>query len=396
MPLIKPFSALIPAPHLQSAVVVLPLENYSTGEAKLIAAENNHSFIHLINPVLDYPYLRGNHKALIFKRITEKLADFLNSNVLVPVPVPSFYIYQVKCNGKLQHGLWTLSHASSYLDGNIKKHEHTVEKIEKELHEYLYHTGVDANPVLITYHPSDVINKMIEKYMVQEPILDFKFSDLTLHRVWAVSDPADISAITAEFAAMDRVYIADGHHRAAAMSKMECFSTVYMNTEEIRILPYNRLVRGLNGLTADEYLFVLEADFKIEKCDSPVEPAALHQIGMYLDSQWYIISPKPEIYKEEDPVGSLDVSILQSFILEPLLAIKDPRKDARINFEAGSVPAAELQEKVDNGLYSIAFTLFAVSVNQLIKVADNNEIMPPKSTWIEPKFLIGILTNKLN
>lgn len=395
MPLIKPFKALIPAAHLQREVVTWPLENYSTGEAKLIASENSFSFLHLINPALDHPYLRGSRQDLIYKRIQENLEDFIHLDVLVQFSRPAYYIYQISCNGLVQHGIWTLSEVSSYLDGSIKKHELTVERREKQLSDYMEQTGLDANPVLITYRPDEVIDELIKEYILSTPVLDFVLKDKSLHRVWVVEQEEDIDLITSAFRNMDAVYIADGHHRAAAMSKMDCFSTVYMSTEEVRILQYNRLVKDLNGLGKAEFLELLDRDFELEKSPGRVAPDALHVIGMYLENQWYELRPRAGIFDAHDAVESLDVNILQEHILGPLLKIKDPRTDTRISFEGGALAVEKLQEMVDNGLYKIAFTLHAVTVDQLIKVADENKVMPPKSTWIEPKFLVGLLTNRI-
>ncbi|QNK64517.1 DUF1015 domain-containing protein [Pedobacter sp. PAMC26386] len=393
MPLVKPFSALIPAAHLQSSVVTRPLEFYSTGEAKLIASENTYSFLHLINPALDHAYLRDMHQDLIYRKIAENFSTFVNGKVLVPVNRPCYYIYQVTCNGFTQTGLWTLSNVESYLNGSIKKHELTVERREKQLADYLQHTGLDANPVLITYHPVEAIELLTKKYLKELPVIDFVFTDLTGHKVWLIDDETDINTVTNEIGKIDSVYIADGHHRAAAMSKMDFFSTVFMNTDEIKVLQFNRLVRDLHGLDKQGFLARLEKAFILEESDQPVDPDQLHKIGMYLDSQWYILFPKPDAYDANDPVELLDVSILQNQLLEPVLGIEDPRTNARITFEGGITPLAELVKMVDNELYAVAFTLFAVSVEQIINVADANKTMPPKSTWIEPKFLVGILTN---
>ena len=393
MPSVKPFSALIPAAHLQSSVVTRPLEYYSTGEAKLIASENNYSFLHLISPALDHAYLRDMHQDFVFRKIVENFDSFLEDKVLVQVDHPCYYVYQVSVNGLTQTGLWTLSNVESYLDGSIKKHELTVERRERQLSEYLQNTGLDANPVLITYHPVEAIEVIIQKYLLQTPVIDFVFTDLTGHKVWVINAQEDIELITAEIGKLGSVYIADGHHRAAAMSKMDFFSTVFMNTDEIRVLQFNRLVRDLHGLTAKGFLAALSTSFVIEKSAVPVDPDRLHQIGMYLDGQWYVLIPKPHTYDENDPVELLDVSILQNLILGPVLGVEDPRTNARITFEGGTTPLEEIQKMVDHSLYAVAFTLYAVSVEQIINVADANKVMPPKSTWIEPKFLVGILTN---
>ena len=400
MPTIKPFCALMPADHLRTKVVTQPIENYSTGEAKSIADENDCSFLHLINPEPDHRYLRGSRQELIFKKIAENVEGFIDDQILVKEERPSIYIYRVAHDGLAQTGIWTLTHLNDYLEGRIKKHESTVERREILLADYLQQTGLDANPVLITYPPNQIIDALIENYTKLDPRLDFTYTDGSKHQVWSVSNENDLNKIIHEFGNMPAVYIADGHHRAAAMAKMQpqihYFTTVYMNTREVKVLEFNRLVKDLGGLDPMTFIFALSNSFLMEKSAVPVKPSQLHQIGMYFNEQWYLLKPKKETYNEEDPVSVLDVSILQNLILDPLLKIKDPRTDPRISFEGGRTPVGSLQKKVDDGLFSIAFTLFPPAVAQVIAVADANGVMPPKSTWVEPKFLVGLLTNYFN
>lgn len=414
MPLVKPFCALKPAKHLQARVVTRPLENYSTGEIKQIAAENPDSFLHLINPELDNPYLRGTKQELIYKKISENLESFIEHSILVKQDEPAIYVYRVIHDGLTQTGIWTLTHIEDYLNGGIKKHESTVAQRERSLAEYLQQTGIDANPVLITYHADAVIEALINKYVGLSPELDFVLSDESRHQVWAITDKSDLTTVISAFAALPYVYIADGHHRIASMAKMgqhkqalnadkhtgreayNYFTTVYMNTAEVKVLEFNRLVRDLGDLTANEFVALLDKSFIVEKSSAVVKPDELHTIGMYLDRQWYRLIARNGIYDEGNPVAVLDVSLLQNFILDPLLKIQDPRADVRITFEGGRTSIADLQEKVDSGRYALAFTLFPVSVDQVIAVADAKGVMPPKSTWVEPKFLTGLLTNYFN
>ncbi|SMD01056.1 Uncharacterized conserved protein, DUF1015 family [Pedobacter nyackensis] len=404
----------MPAVSLLSTVVTRPLEHYSTGEARLIASENACSFLHLIDPELDNQYLRGTRQELVFKKISENLEGFIEHKYLVQQAVPAIYVYQVRHDNLVQTGIWTLTHINDYLEGKIKKHESTVERREKLLADYLQQTGLDANPVLITYNPDEVVERITKKYLDLTPNLDFVFADGTEHKVWAIADAKDLAEVVDAFAKMPAVYIADGHHRAASMAKMglqkkklnaakhngtegyNYFSTVYMNTREVKVLEFNRLVRDLGDLSPQAFMLALASSFSIEKSAVQVKPDALHKIGMYFDHQWYVLSPKPGIYNENDPVDVLDVSILQNFILGPLLKIKDPRTDARITFEGGRTPISELQTKVDNGLFAVAFVLYPTSVPQVIAVADAGGVMPPKSTWVEPKFLVGLLTSYFN
>lgn len=408
MPRIKPFCALKPAPALLNNVVTRPLENYSTGQARLIASENPVNFLHLINPELDNPYLRGSRQELVYKKIGENLDDFIEKKILVTEEQPAIYIYQVVHDGMVQTGIWTLTHINDYLHGNIKKHEHTVELRERLLAEYLQQTDLDANPVLITYQPNPVIQQVIEKYMSLKPEVDFSYVDATVHRVWIIKEANDLKKVVEAFEQMPAVYIADGHHRAASMAKMglhkrglykndelaefNYFSTVYMDTQEVKVLEYNRLVRDLAGLSEAEFITKLTESFRVERQQSQFKPTKLHDFGMYLKSGWYKLTAKPHTYTN-DPVSLLDVSILQNQILTPILNINDPRTDARITFEGGKTPITELEKQIDNGTNAVAFVLVPIVVDQILAVADANEVMPPKSTWIEPKFLVGLLSH---
>ncbi|MFD0941187.1 DUF1015 domain-containing protein [Pedobacter boryungensis] len=410
MPRIKPFCALKPAPTLLNTVVTRPLENYGIGQAKLIASENPTSFLHLINPELDNPYLRGSRQELIYKKVAENLEGFIEKEILIAEENPCIYIYQIVHDGLVQTGIWTLTHINDYLEGNIKKHELTVEAREKSLAEYLQQTGLDANPVLITYHPNQIIQQLLEKYKALKADIDFTFVDGTQHRIWKIDRQQDLDKIVNAFAEMPEVYIADGHHRAASMAKMglhkrtvfsednaqfNYFTTVYMDTEEVKVLAYHRLVRDLAGLTEEEFFQKISADFEVKKVDQFIKPTTLHHFAMYLKSGWYTLIAKQHTYTE-DPVNILDVSILQNFVLGPILNVKDPRKDARIKFEGEKTPINILERQIANGINVVAFILAPIAIEQLIKVADANKVMPPKSTWVEPKFLVGLLTHYFN
>jgi uncharacterized protein (DUF1015 family) len=409
MPRIKPFYALKPVISLQNRVVTRPLENYSLGQARLMVSENPYSFLHLINPELDNPYLRGSRQELIYKKIAENLDSFIDNKVLLTEEKPAIYIYQVENDGLVQSGIWTITHINDYLDGNIKKHELTVERRERLLSEYIEQTGLDANPVLITYAPDQKIDEIIANYQNLEPNVDLTYEDGTIHRLWIVNEHNDLETLIQSFKNIPVVYIADGHHRIAAMAKMSLhkrslsmvdenanfnyFSTAYFSTDQVKVLEYNRLVKDLGELTIDQFIAEVEKSFELIKVDFPVKCLNMHGFGMYLSSGWYQLIARTHIYDKNDPISVLDVSILQDYILKPILNINDPRTDARITFEGGKTPITALQSQVDHGNYAVAFTLFPTSVQQLINVADANGVMPPKSTWVEPKFLVGMLTN---
>lgn len=408
MPVIKPFYAFRPVLSLQGAVVTRPLENYSLGQARLMASENPYTFLHLINPELDHPYLRGSRQELIYKKIAENFESFTENDVLFREDRPAIYIYQVEHDGYRQTGIWTLTHIDAYLNNEIRKHELTVERRERLLSEYLQQTGIDANPVLMTYPPEREIERITRSYTAGIPEVNFGYQDGSIHRLWPVRDEKDLRVLIDAFSAMPCVYIADGHHRIASMAKMALrmrsvstdyeapfnyFSTAYFNTEQVKILAFNRLVKDLAGLSIRDFIAALKKLFDVEETGCPVQPSALHQFGMYLDKTWFLLTAKPSLYDENDPVSVLDVSILQEHVLAPLLSVHDPRTDARITFEGGKTPLSELQFQVDSGNYAVAFSLFPTTISQLMDVADQNRVMPPKSTWVEPKFLVGMLTH---
>lgn len=411
MPKIKPFCALKPSSCIQNKVVTRPIEEYSLAQARLIASENPFSFLHLINPQLDHPYLRGARPDLIYKKITDNLEDFLSNKVLITQEKPSIYVYQVVEGAIVQTGIWALTHIKDYVDGNIKKHEHTVDRREKLLAEYIQQTALDANPVLLTYHPVKLIDNLIAKYVAKLPDIDLIFTDTTQHRIWIIDNLKEIDNLVNAFDELPKVYIADGHHRIASMAKMafnkslytkdeesryNYFSSAYFSTAQIKISAYNRLVRDLNEYTELEFLSKIENNFVVEEIDYPLNPFKIHQFGMYLNTGWYKLTAKKHIYNENDPVSVLDVSILHNYILSPLLGINDPKTDARITFEGGKTDLKILQQQVNNRNYAVAFSMFPITVQQLMNIADANEVMPPKSTWIEPKFLVGLLTHCLD
>lgn len=408
MPLIKPFCALRANPLLLHDVVTQSIENYGNDVAKLKATKNNISFLHLTNPELKNPELKDSKPAHIYKVINDNLERFINDKVLIIDEKPSIYIYQVRNGSTIQTGIWTLTHIDEYLKGNIKKHEVTLSEREKLLADYLQETGIDANPVLITYSTNTIIKSIMSEYLVKSPMIDFRCENDVQHKVWAISEDKDLNKLIEAFADIKTVYIADGHHRIASMAKMslsrkknrnnknlpsDFFTSVYVEHEQLRILEYNRVVIDLGNLTEKLFLQSIEHDFDIQKTVNMVKPNKLHHLAMYLKSGWYTLIAKAHTYGE-NPLSSLDVSVLQDFILNSILKIKDPRTDSRITFEGGKKNIKQIEKRIDNGLDAVAFILNPISIEQLTAVADAGEVMPPKSTWVEPKFLVGLLTHQ--
>ncbi|RYF90281.1 MAG: DUF1015 domain-containing protein [Chitinophagaceae bacterium] len=313
------------------------------------------------------------------------------------------------CNCKVSCIPRTLTAVSDNLDGTILKHEQTVERRERMLAEYLQQTSLDANPVLIMHPVNNRLRDLIGRYITQSPSIDLQYIDMSLHRLWQISAQGDVDEITAEFKEMEHVYLADGHHRIASMTKMTLarmdrysvnsaeeingyFMSVYMDFDEVKIYQFNRLVRDTNGLSPEEFIEKLNHKFSVHVVDRISSPLSPRKIGMYLGGKSYMLTPKADLYTD-DAIGNLDVSVLHKHILQPLLGIDDPRTDARITYEGGLTPVEALSGMVDSGIYAVAFILSPTSIEQVIKVAEDGEVMPPKSTWVEPKFLVGLLTN---
>ncbi|WP_411274261.1 DUF1015 domain-containing protein [Daejeonella sp.] len=411
MPTIKPFYGIRPNPAY-AGKVVLDLENLSLQEAKIIRQENPYSFVNMLVPKVENLFLRGSKNELAFKQINENFEEFIEEGVLVQETKPSLYVYQVSREGNTQTGIWTVTSVDDYLNNRIKKHEFTRPEREAVLIDYLQQTGIDANPVLIAYHTVPQIDHLIDEVCLSQPELSFNKAG-AIHKLWKTDESSLLSAIVSEFAKLDSTYIADGHHRAAAASllalrqrelnpnhtraeEFNFFTSVFMASDQLKIYPFHRLVKDLNGRSKPEFLAELSRHFSIEPTDATVLPGELHEFGMYLDGLWYKLKACSKTYQDGNPLSELDVSILQEMVFNDILDIPDPRTDPRIGSSGGILPLEDLILQVDNGSYAVAFTLFPTSINQLFRVADEGRVMPPKSTWFEPKFQAGLLTHKIN
>ncbi len=411
MPKIKPFYGIRPNPDYAGRVV-LDIENLSLKEAKLIQQENPYSYVNMLVPKLDNLFLRGSKNELAFKKINENFEEFLETGVLIRDAKQSVYVYRVSRQESMQTGIWTVTSIDDYLNNKIKKHELTLPERETVLVDYLQQTGIDANPVLITYNAVPKINEVIHKACKVDPDLSFS-KDGTLHQLWKIDESLDVKIIVEEFAKLPSAYIADGHHRAAAASllalkqrklktkhtgreEFNFFTSVYMASDQLKIYPFHRLVNSLNGKTIPDFIEQLTSYFDIEKYAGVVIPEKLHEFGMYLGGLWYRLTARYETFAGGDPVTELDVSILQNCVFNAILDIHDPRTDPGISFAGGISPLEDLIKQVDDGKYVLLFTLFPTSIDQLIKVADKGGVMPPKSTWFEPKFQVGLLVHKIN
>ncbi len=411
MPKIKAFKGIHPD-QAYAADVVLEVENLDLPTAREIRSQKARSFVNMLVPKLENRFLMGSKTELAFKKINENFEEFIEKAWLIRDEKPSIYIYQVQHFGITQTGIWTLSAIDDYLNNTIKKHELTRADRERGLIDYLQQTGIDANPVLITYQADAIIDQIILETVKHDALLSFEKSG-SIHSVWKIDQEEQLKTITQAFGSLKHSYIADGHHRAAAASTygIECrklnlkhhgaeeynfFSSVYMSTNQLRIFEFHRLVKDLGKLSVNSFLAHLSDQFELEELKHVAEfkPISFHQFGMYLAGKWFKIAYKGDL--SGNPVKDLDVAILQDEVLTKLLGITDPRTDARLSFAGGLTPLHELVNKVDEGAFDVLFTLYPTSIDELIAVADAGEVMPPKSTWFEPKFLSGLLIHQLD
>lgn len=411
MPKIKAFKGIRPVADKTLQVIAKPFDQFYTEPAKQILQSNPYSFLHTIEPLIENPFLRGSREEIIFKKAKEFFEDFLEESILVSDKKEAIYIYRTFNKGHWQTGIWCITAIDDYLDNTLRKHEHTRADREKDLIEYLDNTGIDANPVLVTYSGTPIIQGIIDQKIKENPIVDI-FADEQQHQLWMIDEEHNINTIITEFAKLPASYIADGHHRAAAASlagiqrrknnlkhrgheDYNFFSTLYFTFDQLIVFEFQRVVKDLNGLTEEEFLQSLKNQFEILETEIH-KPTAPHAFHLYLNKKWYEIIIPSAYLSVSDPVARLDVSILQDKILSPILGIEDPRRDKRIKFIGGPKPVKEIVEMVDSGEMKVAFFLYPTSIEELIDVADNGSVMPPKSTWFEPKLHCGLLIHKVD
>lgn len=410
MPKIKPFRGIHPANNF-AGKVVLNLENLSLREAKHIREKNPYSYVNMLVPKLDNIFLLGSKNDLAYKKINENFEEFLDQGILCRDPEPSIYIFQIITNGLSQTGIWTTTSIDDYLSNVVKKHEHTRADREQSLIYYLQETGIDANPVLITYKGIKEIDHIISKILLLAPDISYS-KDQSQHNLWIINQTKIINSIINSFDGLSGTYIADGHHRAAAASlygiqrrklnlkhkgdeDYNFFSSVYMSTDQIKIFAFHRLIDNLRGLSVPEFLKKIKIYFNLRASEQPVLPTKLHTFGMYISDKWYYLELKLKFLGNENPVDELDVHIIQEYIFSRILKIFDPRTDTGIDFFPDTLPIDELIRKVDQKEFVAGITLFPTGIEQLMRVADAGEVMPPKSTWFEPKFDVGLLIHHL-
>jgi uncharacterized protein (DUF1015 family) len=407
MAIIKPFRALRPQPQLAKQVASRPYDVLNSAEAKIEAQGNPTSFLHITKSEIDLPDSVDIHAQEVYEQAKSNLDAFMKREVLFRESKECYYIYQLIMNGRKQTGLVCISSIDDYENDIIRKHEFTRPEKELDRINHIRISGAQTGNVFLAYRSHDAIDQLIEKWKeTKSPVYDFTADDEIQHTIWIVNDSDTCDQITTIFETqIPCTYIADGHHRAASAAKVrkslgteagtgaDYFLTTLFPSAQLQIMDYNRVVKDLNGMTSAAFIQALKQNFDIQlKGTESVKPAALHEFGMYLEGNWYVLKAKPTTYTD-DPIGVLDVTVLQNHVLDALLNIKDPRIDTRVEFVGGIRGLAELEKKVNSGDFAAAFSLYPVTIDQLFDISDSGQVMPPKSTWFEPKLRDGLLTH---
>ena len=403
---IFPFRALRPQPDQASAVAAPPYDVLSSDEARHSVTGSPNSFLHVTKSEVDMPADLSIYDESVYTKARLNLSDMISRGVLFQDEHPCYYIYELVMDGRSQTGLVCCSSVDDYENDIIKKHEFTRPEKEQDRINHIRITGAQTGNVFLAYRNVAAMDTLISQWKLNHsPVYDFTAADGISHRIWVVNEAGQVEAISAIFEQdVPHTYIADGHHRAASAAKVrkalgeaagpeaDSFLTTLFPANELKIMPYNRVVKDLNELEAEELISALQDDFMVSSSDKAVDPPALHEFGMYLEGQWYHLTALEGTYTD-DPIGVLDVTILSNLVLEKLLDIADQRTDKRIDFVGGIRGLQELERRVDSGEMKVAFSFYPVSIEQLFDIADSGNVMPPKSTWFEPKLRDGLLTH---
>ncbi len=407
MAMIKPFKALRPQPQLAKQVASRPYDVLNSAEAKIEAQGNPSSFLHITKSEIDLPEGIDIHSQAVYEQAKSNLEAFIKREVLFQESKECYYIYQLIMNGRKQTGLVCVSSIDDYENDIIKKHEFTRPEKELDRINHIRTSGAQTGNVFLAYRNNVKVDELIEKWKESKsPVYDFIADDEIQHTIWIVNDSDVCDQITALFAnEIPCTYIADGHHRAASAAKVrqalgaqsgpeaDFFLTTLFPSNQLAILDYNRIVKDLNGLTTTAFLSALEKNFTVKQVGGTAyKPTELHHFGLFIEGNWYQLIAKPGTYTN-DPIGILDVTILQNLVLDSILGIKDPRTDVRVEFVGGIRGLGELEKKVNSGDFAAAFSLYPVTIDQLFDISDSGNVMPPKSTWFEPKLRDGLLTH---
>lgn len=409
---IKPFKGIRPPKAYAAEVASRPYDVLSSVEAKREATEK--SLLHIIKPEIDFDPIADEHSEEVYRKAVENFKLWREKGWLVQDDTEKYYVYAQTMEGRTQYGLVAACHFEDYLTGKIKKHELTRPDKEEDRMIHVRNQQANIEPVFFSYPAVEEMDRIVRDIVAnQEVEYDFTAADGFRHQFWVIDDKAVIDRITQIFAEVPALYVADGHHRTAAAARVGqemmrqnpahtgneeyCFFlAVIFPDSQLKIIDYNRVVRDLNGLTPESLLKALEKNFVVEDKGTEIyRPAALHNFSMYLGGRWYSLTARKGTYNDDDPIGVLDVTILSNLVLDELLGIKDLRTDKRIDFVGGIRGLGELKNRVDSGEMQVAFALYPVSMKQLIDIADTGNIMPPKTTWFEPKLRSGLVIHSL-
>jgi uncharacterized protein (DUF1015 family) len=415
MAIIKPFKGVRPPKELAQKVASRPYDVLNSVEAREEAKGNNYSLLRIIKPEIEFPENTDEHSPEVYDKAVENFKMFQSEDWLVQDKKDCLYVYAQTMNGRTQYGLVAAASVDDYLNGVIKKHELTRADKEEDRMKHVRNTNANVEPVFFSYPAVDQIDRIIKNVVEsKEAEYDFVAEDGFGHHFWVIDDEETIGKLVALFGNVPATYVADGHHRTAAAAlvgaekrkqnpnydgseEFNYFLAVHFPDNQLQIIDYNRVVKDLNGLTAGEMLDKLAEDFDVEKIGSEIfKPDELHTFSMYLEGSWYKLAAKSGRYDDNDPIGVLDVTILSNMVLGKLLDIKDLRTDKRIDFVGGIRGLGELKKRVDSGEMAVAFALYPVSMQQLINIADTGNIMPPKTTWFEPKLRSGLVIHTLD
>lgn len=408
---VKPFAALRPPKEIVKEVAARPYDVLNSAEAKAEASEK--SLLHITRPEIDFDPIIDEHSQLAYDKAVDNFKEWQKRGWLVQDDRPYYYIYAQTMDGRTQYGLVVCAHTDDYTEGKIKKHELTRKEKEDDRMIHVNIQNANIEPVFFSYPDNPGISEIVSRYTCREPEYDFVAEDGFGHKFWVIDSQDDIDRITGLFSGIPAFYVADGHHRTAAAARVGAerkagnpdhrgdeeynwFMAVAFPESQLKIIDYNRVVKDLNGLTPEQLLEKLAEDFDVRaKGKETYRPDHLHNFSMYLAGQWYSLEAKPGRYDDSDPIGVLDVTILSDLVLDRILGIKDLRTDKRIDFVGGIRGLDELSRRVDSGEMKVAFALYPVSMKQLVDIADSGNIMPPKTTWFEPKLRSGLAIHKL-
>lgn len=412
MAVIRQFKAIRPTPEMAEKVAALPYDVVNSEEAAEMVIGNPYSFLHVDKAEIDLPAGTDIYSPEVYEKAKSNLEKMITDGVLVQDEKPMLYVYELTMDGRSQTGLVACTSIDEYMQGIIKKHELTREDKEQDRIRHVDICNANTGPIFLAYRTVDEISEIVDNVKKNAPVYDFTAEDGIIHKAWIIDDEETINRLVKLFKDVPNLYIADGHHRNASAAKVglkrrnenpnytgdeefNYYLAVIFPSDQLKILDYNRVVKDLNGLSEEEFIKKLSEEFDIVETEGRAKPDKAYDFGMYMDGKWYMLTAKDEI-KSKDAVKGLDVSILQDNVLIPILGIGDIRTDKRIDFVGGIRGLGELEKRVDSGEMKVAFAMYPTSIEQLMTIADENKIMPPKSTWFEPKLRSGLFIHSLD